>query len=329
MKPTSTSPITATIALAMMVASGFLSSTVHAQSFPSKTLTIVVPTAPGGANDAMARIIAQGLSTRLGQSVVVDNRAGANGAIACEFVARAAPDGHTILFGYIATHGINPALQKLKYDPSTDFEAIGLVANSPTLLVTTMGLNVKTPKELIALINSKPGTMSYASAGKGTAPHLAGELFKLSTGVDLVHIPYKGSAPAVVDTIGGTTQVMFPSLFTAFPQVKAGKLHALAIAGEKRSSVMPEVPTLTELGVPNVNISQWYGLFAPAKTPKAVIELLNKDLNEVLNEKANEKKIEDQGAEVETSTPQALADLVKKEVVRWKSVVKAAKITAD
>jgi hypothetical protein len=329
MKPTSTSPITATIALAMMVASGFLSSTVHAQSFPSKTLTIVVPTAPGGANDAMARIIAQGLSTRLGQSVVVDNRAGANGAIACEFVARATPDGHTILFGYIATHGINPALQKLKYDPSTDFEAIGLVANSPTLLVTTMGLNVKTPKELIALINSKPGTMSYASAGKGTAPHLAGELFKLSTGVDLVHIPYKGSAPAVVDTIGGTTQVMFPSLFTAFPQVKAGKLHALAIAGEKRSSVMPEVPTLTELGVPNVNISQWYGLFAPAKTPKAVIELLNKDLNEVLNEKANEKKIEDQGAEVETSTPQALADLVKKEVVRWKSVVKAAKITAD
>jgi tripartite-type tricarboxylate transporter receptor subunit TctC len=144
-----------------------------------------------------------------------------------------------------------------------------------------------------------------------------------------VHIPYKGSAPAVVDTIGGTTQVMFPSLFTAFPQVKAGKLHALAIAGEKRSSVMPEVPTLTELGVPNVNINQWYGLFAPAKTPKAVIELLNKDLNEVLNEKANEKKIEDQGAEVETSTPQALADLVKKEVVRWKSVVKAAKITAD
>ena len=192
-----------------------------------------------------------------------------------------------------------------------------------------MGLNVKTPKDLIALINSKPGTMSYASAGKGTAPHLAGELFKLATGVDLVHIPYKGSAPAVVDTIGGTTQVMFPSLFTAYPQVKAGKLRALAIAGEKRSSVMPEIPTLTELGVPNVNINQWYGLFAPAKTPKVVIDRLNKELNEVLTEKANEKRIEDQGAEVETSTPQALADLVKKEVVRWKSVVNAAKITAD
>ncbi len=329
MKPNHRAFLNASLALALTAGLGSFSSSIYAQAFPSKTLTIVVPTAPGGANDAMARIIAQGLSPRLGQSVVVDNRAGANGAIACEFVARATPDGHTILFGYIATHGINPALQKLKYDPSTDFEAIGLVANSPTLLVTTMGLNVKTPKDLIALINSKPGSMSYASAGKGTAPHLAGELFKLATGVDLVHIPYKGSAPAVVDTIGGTTQVMFPSLFTAYPQVKGGKLRALAIAGEKRSSVMPEIPTLTELGVPNVNINQWYGLFAPAKTPKVVIDRLNKELNEVLTEKANEKKIEDQGAEVETSTPQALADLVKKEVVRWKSVVNAAKITAD
>ena len=153
MKPTNKAFIKASLALALTAGLGSLSSSIYAQAFPSKTLTIVVPTAPGGANDAMARIIAQGLSPRLGQSVVVDNRAGANGAIACEFVARATPDGHTILFGYIATHGINPALQKLKYDPSTDFEAIGLVANSPTLLVTTMGLNVKTPKDLIALIN--------------------------------------------------------------------------------------------------------------------------------------------------------------------------------
>ena len=179
----------------------------HAQTFPSKTITIIVPTAPGGANDAMARIIAQSMSPHLGQAVIVENKAGANGAIASEFVARATPDGYTIMFGYIATHGINPALQKLKYDPVTDFEPIGLVANSPTLMVVTNGLNVKTPKELIALINAKPGTMSYASAGKGTAPHLSGELFKISTGVDLIHIPYKGSAPAVVDTIGGTTQV--------------------------------------------------------------------------------------------------------------------------
>ncbi len=302
---------------------------VQAQTFPSKTITIVVPTAPGGANDAMARIIAQSMSPHLGQAVIVENKAGANGAIASEFVARAAPDGYTIMFGYIATHGINPALQKLKYDPVTDFEPIGLVANSPTLMVTTMGLNVKTPKELIALINAKPGTMSYASAGKGTAPHLAGELFKIASGVDLVHVPYKGSAPAVVDTIGGTTQVMFPSLFTAYPQVKAGKLKALGIAGEKRSSVMPDVPTLAEQGVPNVNVNQWYGLFAPAKTPKAVIERLNKELNLVLNDKTIEKKIEDQGAEVEASTPEHLRALVQSEVARWRKVVTAAKIAVD
>ncbi len=301
----------------------------HAQTFPSKTITIIVPTAPGGANDAMARIIAQSMSPHLGQAVIVENKAGANGAIASEFVARATPDGYTIMFGYIATHGINPALQKLKYDPVTDFEPIGLVANSPTLMVVTNGLNVKTPKELIALINAKPGTMSYASAGKGTAPHLSGELFKISTGVDLIHIPYKGSAPAVVDTIGGTTQVMFPSLFTAYPQVKAGKLKALGIAGEKRSSVMPEVPTLTEQGVSNVNVNQWYGLFAPAKTPRGVIDRLNKELNIVLTDKVIEKKIEDQGAEVETSTPEHLRNLVQSEVIRWRKVVAAAKITVD
>ena len=301
----------------------------HAQTFPSKTITIIVPTAPGGANDAMARIIAQSMSPHLGQAVIVENKAGANGAIASEFVARATPDGYTIMFGYIATHGINPALQKLKYDPVTDFEPIGLVANSPTLMVVTNGLNVKTPKELIALINAKPGTMSYASAGKGTAPHLSGELFKISTGVDLIHIPYKGSAPAVVDTIGGTTQVMFPSLFTAYPQVKAGKLKALGIAGEKRSSVMPEVPTLTEQGVSNVNVNQWYGLFAPAKTPRGLIDRLNKELNIVLTDKVIEKKIEDQGAEVETSTPEHLRNLVQSEVIRWKKVVAAARITVD
>ncbi len=300
-----------------------------AQSFPSRPITIVVPTAAGGANDAMARIIAQGLQVRLGQPVVVDNKAGANGAIASEFVARAPADGHTILFGYIATHGMNPALQKLKYDPIADFEPIGMVASSPILMVATNALPVKNAKEFVALSKSKPGTMNYASAGKGTAPHFSAELFKMTTGADMEHVPYKGSAPGIVDTIGGTTQIMFPSLFTAYPQVKGGKLKALGIAGTKRSALMPDVPTLAEQGIPNVNIGQWYALFAPAKTPAAVIQRLNKEVNLVLNEKANEKKIEDQGAEVETGTPEQLKALVQKELVRWKSVVAAAKITAD
>ena len=319
--------------LIISLAAGMLSllgtSSALAQAWPEKTITIVVPTAAGGANDAMARIIAQGMSARLGKPVVVDNKAGANGAIAAEFVARAPADGYTIMFGYIATHGINPALQKLKYDPVTDFEPIGMVAASPTLLVAHNGVPAKNAKELVALVKAKPGTFSYATAGNGTAPHIAGELFKLATGVDAVSVPYKGSAPAVVDTIAGNTQYMFPSLFTAYPQVKGGKLKALGIAGEKRSSVLPDVPTLAEQGIANVNMSQWYAMFAPAKTPKAVVERLNREMNAVLNDKANAKRIEDQGAEVETGTPEQLKALVQKEVAHWKSVVSAAKIKVE
>ena len=300
-----------------------------AQAWPEKTVTIVVPTAAGGANDAMARIIAQGMSARLGKPVVVDNKAGANGAIAAELVARAPADGYTIMFGYIATHGINPALQKLKYDPVTDFEPIGMVAASPTLLVANNAVAAKSAKELVQLLKGKPGTFSYATAGNGTAPHIAGELFKLSAGLDVVSIPYKGSAPAVLDTISGNTQYMFPSLFTAFPHVKNGKLKALGIAGDKRSSVMPDVPTLAEQGIANVNMSQWYAMFAPAKTPKPVVERLNREMNAVLNDKANAKRIEDQGAEVETGTPEQLKALVQKEVAHWKTVVSAAKIKAE
>ena len=204
-----------------------------------------------------------------------------------------------------------------------------MVAISPTLLVANTSLPVQNAKELVALLKAKPGTISYASAGQGTAPHLTGELFKINTGTDMLHVPYKGSAPAIVDTIGGTTQVMFPSLFTAYPQVKGGKLKALGIAGNKRSTILPNVPTLAEQGIPNMSVTQWYALFAPAKTPKSIIDRLNKEVNAVLNNKATEKKFEDQGAEVETSTPEELKTLVQKEVARWKKVVTTAKITAD
>jgi tripartite-type tricarboxylate transporter receptor subunit TctC len=306
-----------------------LSSPLQAQTYPSKTITIVVPTAPGGANDAMARIIAQNLSTKLGQPVIVDNKAGANGAIASEFVARATPDGYTLMFGYIGTHGINPVLQKLRYDPIKNFEPITMVATSPTLVVVNPNVNVNSAKELVALIKSQPGKFSYASAGKGTAPHLTGELFKLNTGTDMLHVPYKGSSPAIVDTMAGVTQVMFPSLFTAYPQVKGGKLKALAIAGKKRSSVLPNVPTLNEQGIMHVEVDQWYAMFAPAGTPKPIITELNKVLVEILNDKSVEKKIEEQGADVETTTPEELLAFVKKEAIRWKKVVDDAKITVD
>ena len=319
----------ARIATTLAVGLSVLAGTVQGQSFPSKQITIVVPTAAGGANDAMARLVAQGLSQRLGKPVIVENKAGANGAIASEYVAQAAPDGHVILFGYIATHAINPALQKLRYDPVADFEPIGLVAASPTLLVVNNNVKAKNMQELVALMKAKPGSFSYASAGNGTAPHFAAELLKLSTGVDMLHVPYKGSAPAIMDTIGGTTQLMLPSLFTAYPQVKGGKLRALGLVGDKRSAVMPDVPTLAEQGIKNVSMSQWYGLFAPAKTPKVVVDRLNKELNATLVDKNVVKKIEEQGADVETSSPEQMKSLVQRELTRWRGVVAAAKIKAD
>ena len=300
-----------------------------ALAWPDKTITVVVPTAAGGGNDAMARTIAQKLGPLLGQTIIIDNRAGANGAIASEFVARAAPDGHTLMFGYIATHAMNPALQKLRYDPVADFEPVGLVGYSPTLMVGNAAAPIKDVKDLVAQLKAKPDKYTYASAGNGTAPHFAAELFKLNAGVVMLGIPYKGSAPAVTDTIGGQTQIMFPSLFTALPFVKSGKFKALAVAGPKRSALLPDVPTLKEAGVDGVDVQQWYGFFAPAKTPKPIIEKLNKALNQVLSDKDTIKRIEDHGADVETSTPEQFGAMVKTELVRWKGVVQRAKLTAD
>lgn len=306
-----------------------ISSILFAQSYPTRTITIVVPTAVGGANDAMARILAQGLSQKLGQAVIVENRPGGNGGIASEYVAKANPDGYTILFGYIATHGINPALQKLKYDPIADFEPIGIVGISPTLLVVNPELPVQNVKELVALLKVNPDKMSFGSAGRGTAPHLAGELFQINTGTKMVHVPYKGSAPAMMDVMGGTIQIMFPSVFTAFPQVKAGKLKPLGVAGEKRLKVLPALPTLAEQGIPNMGVTQWYALFAPAKTPQPIIELINKNINSILMTPLVQKKFEDQGSEVETSTPAELKALVQSEITRWKKLIDAAKISAE
>jgi 2-methylaconitate cis-trans-isomerase PrpF/tripartite-type tricarboxylate transporter receptor subunit TctC len=320
--------------IAPILAAGLAAAAVpaHAQApaaFPSKTITIVVPTAAGGANDAMARTIAQKLGPMLGQTIIVDNRAGANGSIASEFVARATPDGHTLMLGYIATHSMNPALQKLKYDPVRDFEPIGLVGYSPTLMVANASVQVKDVRDLVAQLKAKPDKFTYASAGNGTAPHFAAELFKLNSGTVMTGAPYKGSAPAISDTIGGQTQFMFPSLFTAYPHVKSGKLRALAIAGPTRSKALPDVPTLKEAGVDGVDVTQWYAIFAPAKTPKPIVDKLNKALNEVLKDKEIIKRIEDHGADVESSTPEALGTLVKSELAKWQRVVQAAKLSAD
>lgn len=315
--------------IAPTVAAVMAASASLAMAYPDKVITIVVPTAAGGANDAMARVIGQAMSAALKQPVVVDNKAGANGAIASEFVMRAAPDGYTLMLGYVATHAMNPALQKLRYDPVKDFEPVGMVGTSATLMVVNPSVKANDAKELVAALKAAPDKTSYASAGNGTAPHFAAEMFKLSTGTSMLHVPYKGSAPAITDTIGGQTQVMFPSLFTAMPYVKAGKLKAIGVAGSKRSPQMADVPTLKEQGVDNVDVSQWYGIFAPAKTPKPVIEQLNKVLNAALADKSVVKKLEDHGAEVETMTSEQMRTYVQQEQVKWKKVVQAAKLSAD
>jgi len=302
---------------------------VFSKSTEGDRTTIVVPTAAGGGNDAMARTIAQKLGPLLGRPVIIDNRAGANGAIASEYVSRAAPDGHTLMFGYIATHAMNPALQKLRYDPVADFAPIGLVGTSPTLMVANAAVPVKDVKDLVAQLEAKPERYTYASAGNGTAPHYAAELFKLNAGVVMLGAPYKGSAPAISDTIGGQAQFMFPSLFTALPHVKAGKLRALAVAGPKRSALLPDVPTLKQAGVEGVDVRQWYGVFAPAKTPRPIIDQLNKALNQVLADKEVVKRMEEHGADVETGTPEKFGELVKSELAKWKVVVQRAKLSAD
>ena len=317
-------PLLGAAALAAILACGSAFA-----AWPEKTITIVVPTAPGGANDAMTRVVGQAMSAILKQPVIVENKAGANGAIASEFVMRAPPDGYTLMLGYIATHAMNPSLQKLRYDPVKDFEPVGMIGSSATLMVVAPGVRASNAKEVVALLKGSPDKISYASAGNGTAPHFAAEMFKLATGTSMVHVPYKGSAPAITDTIGGQTQVMFPSLFTAMPYVKSGKLKAVGVAGEKRSALMPEVPTLKEQGIAGVDVSQWYAIFAPAKTPKPVIDQLNKVLNEVLSDKTVVQRLEAHGAEVSTMTSDQLRTYVQQEQVKWKKVVQAAKLTAD
>lgn len=316
------------LTLVGLTALGLAATSAYA-AYPDRPITIVVPTAAGGGNDAFARIVGQKMSENLGQTVVVVNKAGAQGAIGTEFVARSAPDGYTLLLGYIATHGINPALQKLRYDPVADFKGVGRIANSPTLLVVSTSSKINSVKDLIEQGKRTGSTINYASAGLGTAPHVSAELFKLSTGAQMLHVPYKGSAPGIADTMAGVTQVMFPSLFGGFPAVQSGKVKALAIAGDKRTPLMKDIPTLEELGVKGVSVPQWYAFFAPAKTDSAIIDRLNKSLETALKDKDVIAKLAEQGADVSYSTPAELDAFVKSEVERWKGVVKAANISAE
>ena len=302
-------------------------SPVALETYPSEPITIIVPTSAGGGNDTMARVLSRKLGPQLGQSIEVDNRAGANGSVAAEYVAAARPDGYTLMFGYIATHGINPVMQDVRYDPQADFVPVGLIGHSPSVLVVRAGQGLRTAKDLLEQLRSRPEVMNYASAGDGTVPHLAAEILLKRHGVTAEGVTHSGAAPALNALMRGQAQWMVPSLFSALPYLKSGKLVALAVAGQERLPSWPELPTFSELGLNELDLTQWYGLFAPAGTPSAVVGSLNTALNKVLVDPETVARLLDDGVQVQPSSPQQLGWHVKSQLQHWAKVTQEFRLT--
>ncbi len=306
---------------AMLVAAGM--PALQAQDYPAKPIRLIIPYTPGGTADMLARTMGQKMAASLGQQIIVDNRPGAGGNIGAGLAAKAAPDGYTIMMGTVATHAINPNLYStMPYDAEKDFAPIVLVATLPNLLVVNPSVPVKNVKELIALAKAKPGELAFASAGNGTSQHLSGELFKKMTGVDMIHIPYKGSAPGVSDLIGGQVQLMFDNIPSSLPQVRAGKLRALAVTGPKRSPVLPELPTLSEAGLPGFSITSWFALFAPAGTPSKILLRLNKAAAQAIASQDLRQQWMAQGIEPAGGTADQLAEFRRVEAPKWAKIIR-------
>ncbi len=298
----------------------------HAQSYPGKPVRIVVPFAPGGGVDVTARILAQKLTERIGQSFIVDNRTGASGIIGTEFVAKSAPDGYTLLVGSQTTQAVVPAMYgKLNYDTTRDFAPVTQIAVSPLLIVIHPSLPVKSVKELIALAKARPGQLTFGAASGGT-PHMAGELFKLVAGVDMLFVPYKGEGPAIADAIGGQISMVFSNLPVALPQAQGGRLRALAVTSPQRVATAPQIPTAAESGLPGYEAATWFGLFAPAATPREVVAKLNAESASALNAPEVKERMAAQGLFVVANTSEQFANFLKTEIPRWAKVVKDAGI---
>lgn len=320
------------LATAAVMGAGLLAAVPAAAqaAYPSKTITIIVPFAAGGTTDILARIVAQGLTAELGQTVIVDNRAGAGGNIGGQAAARATADGYTLFMGTVGTHAINASLyKKMPFDPIKDFAPLTRVANVPNLLVANPKQPFKTVKELIAYAKANPGKLNFASSGNGSSIHLSGELFKSMTKIDMQHVPYKGSAPAMTDLLGNQVGIMFDNMPSAIQHVRSGKLRALAVTTAKRSPELPDVPTIAEAGVPGYEATSWFGMFAPAATPPAIITTLNNAIVKVLAKPEVKKQINDQGAEVYSETPAHFADFIQKESAKWSKVVKDSGASMD
>ncbi|WP_154389514.1 tripartite tricarboxylate transporter substrate binding protein, partial [Bordetella pertussis] len=301
-----------------------------AAPFPDRPVRLVVPYPPGGGADIFARTLSEPLAAQLGQPVIVENRPGANGIIGTDAVARAAPDGYTILLGNSGPNAINQAIYPdLPYDAVDSFEEVSLIGYTTHVLVVHPGVQARSVTELIALARRSPGQLNFASTGQGGTPHLAGELFKLMTGTDMVHVPYKGASPSNADVIAGQVQLTFNTLPPLMTSIRAGKVRALAVTGKQRSQLLPEVPTIDEAGVAGYDVQTWYGIHAPAGTPAAVVDRLNQALVAVLSNAQVRAALVGQGYEVATSTPGEFSRMVRDDVAKWRKVVKEAKVKVD
>ncbi|CPP26228.1 putattive exported protein [Bordetella pertussis] len=297
---------------------------------PDRRGGLVVPYPPGGGADIFARTLSEPLAAQLGQPVIVENRPGANGIIGTDAVARAAPDGYTILLGNSGPNAINQAIYPdLPYDAVDSFEEVSLIGYTTHVLVVHPGVQARSVTELIALARRSPGQLNFASTGQGGTPHLAGELFKLMTGTDMVHVPYKGASPSNADVIAGQVQLTFNTLPPLMTSIRAGKVRALAVTGKQRSQLLPEVPTIDEAGVAGYDVQTWYGIHAPAGTPAAVVDRLNQALVAVLSNAQVRAALVGQGYEVATSTPGEFSRMVRDDVAKWRKVVKEAKVKVD
>src|ERR1035437_1894816 len=302
----------------------------QAQSFPNRPITLVIPFAPGGSTSIVGRVIADKMSQLLGENIVVDNRPGAGGTVGTRAVAKSDPDGYTILLGYTGTLAIGPSLYKnVGYDPRKDFAPIGLIGNAPNPLVVHPSFPVKTVAELVAYAKANPGKVNFGSAGAGTDSHITGEYFAHSAGIKLVHIPYKGTGPALTDLLGGHIAMAFAPIPASHANVSAGMLRALAVTSKTRSSLLPDVPTISESGLPGFEASLYYGLVAPAGTPRPVVDKLNKELRAALASDEVKKQLGLDGTEITPGTPEDYADFIDRDEKKWSQLVKASGVEQE
>lgn len=319
-----------TLAAGLLAAGACVAQTATSVAgYPSRPIRLVVPFAPGGTNDVIGRIVAEKLSERLGQPFVVDNRAGANSVVGSEIVARAGPDGHTVLI-VAAGYAVNPSLRKkLPYDTERDFAPVGLVGGGPYLMVIHPSVPAETVNEFVAWVKSRPGQVNYASVGTGSPPHLAAELLRIAAGIDMEHIPYKGGGAVLPDLIAGRVSLFFGSISTLGPHVKSGKLRGIAVTTTKRSQAMPELPTFIESGLAGYEVNGWYGLLVPGQTPRVIVSRLNQELQQVLADADTRKRFAQRGMDPAPGTAAEFAALIRSEIAKWAKVVRAAGIQAE